>query len=56
MNKQIKSPTELLLEIEAYLSFRLCNLESPSVPEEDMRGIKLSIKECLKFNESKISA
>ena len=55
MNKQIKSPTELLLEIEAYLSFRLCT-ENPSVPKEDMRGIKLSIKECLKFNENKISA
>jgi len=46
ISKKPTDPVELLKEIEAYLSFRLCT-ETPTVPPDDMRGIKSSVNQCL---------
>ncbi len=47
--KEIDDPIGMLKEIEAYLTFRLLN-DNPTVPEEDIQGIKDSLVLCLRKN------
>ena len=42
-------PIGMLLEIEAYLTFRLIS-EKPNIPVADMQNIKNDIAECLRIN------
>ena len=48
MNKPTE-PVALLLELEAYLTFRLM-AEVPTIPSDDIASIKADIRHCLEVN------
>jgi hypothetical protein len=50
--KPYTDPLEFCKELEAYLCFRLL-AEAPSIPEEDMRSIKLSLVYLIASNKTK---
>ena len=50
VNSKPIDPVELLKELDAYLSFRLC-CDTPSIPKSEILDIKKSIQAALEFTK-----